>query len=283
VGKKNINQNRNQMLKIINKTGSIRWQQLLFIMLMALMVAGTDGCKSTGKLSKKERKAQIENAKKQLQTVINGTSTLSLEEQQHLVNGIRDRNYNDPTLNSLIEEAQQKLKSAFAQQEKVKAQKIDMARAALYDLLLNKDNKSADELEKELSEIKAQKLNDSEINDLIFRVQKKIDDMRATGGGSQSLKTQLENAFNTIANAAKSGNLTQADNTIQKTLPLFSSEDATVLIIISREGSMVDYDKPTTIRRYLNLLKDTKANRNSIDAIMTDSGGKIKELDLIKN
>jgi hypothetical protein len=271
------------MLKIASKTGSIRWQQLLFIMLMALMVAGTDGCKSTGKLSKKERKAQIENAKKQLQTVINGTSTLSLEEQQHLVNGIRDRNYNDPTLNSLIEEAQQKLKSAFAQQEKIKAQKIDMARAALYDLLLNKDNKSADELEKELAEIKAQKLNDSEISDLIFRVQKKIDDMSATGGGSQSLKTQLENAFTTIANAAKTGNLTQADNTIQKTLPLFTSDDATVLIIISREGSMVDYDKPTTIRRYLNLLKDTKANRNSIDAIMTDSSGKIKELDLIKN
>ena len=85
------------MSEIKSKIRSIRWQHLMFIMLMALMVAGTDGCKSTGKLSKKERKAQIENAKKQLQTVINGTSTLSLDEQQHMVNGIRDRNYNDAT------------------------------------------------------------------------------------------------------------------------------------------------------------------------------------------
>jgi hypothetical protein len=270
------------MSEITNKIKSVRWQHLMFIMLMALMVAGTDGCKSSGKLSKKERKAQIENAKKELQPVINGTSTLSLDEQQHLVNGIRDRNYGDATLNALIDEAQQKLKAAFAEQEKVRAQKIDVARAALYDMLLNKDNKSADELEKELSEIKAQKLNDSQITDLIFRVEKKIDEMRTSGGGSMSLKAQLENAFTTIANAAKTGNLTQADNTIQKTLPLFSSEDAPVLIIISREGSMVDYDKPTTIKRYLNLLRDTKANRNGIDAIMTDAGGKIKELDLIK-
>ena len=76
------------------------------------------------------------------------------------------------------------LKTELAEYEKNKAQKIDVARAALYDMLLNKDDKSADELEKELSEIKAQKLNDSQITDLIFRVQKKIDDMRSSGGGS---------------------------------------------------------------------------------------------------
>jgi len=271
------------MSGIARKVGSIRWQQLIFIMLMALLVAGTDGCKSTGKLSKKERKAQIESAKRQLQPIINGTSTLSLEEQQHLVNGIRDRNYNDPTLDTMLDEAQQKLKAAFAEQEKVRAQKVDAARAALYDLLLNKDNKSADELEKELSAIRAQNLKDSEIDDLINRVKKKIDDMRAAGsGGSQSVRSQLETAFTTIANSAKTGNMSMAESTIEKTLKLFSSDDAPVLIIISREGSIVDYDKPTTIRRYLNFLKDTKASKNDVDAIMTDSGGKIKELDLIK-
>jgi hypothetical protein len=96
------------------------------------------------------------------------------------------------------------------------------------------------------------------------------------------VKTQLENAFTTIANSARTGNLTQADNAIQKTLQLFTSDDAPVLIIISREGSVVDYDKPTTIKRYLNLIRDTKASKNDIDAIMTDATGKIKELDLIK-
>jgi hypothetical protein len=169
----------------------------------------------------------------------------------------------------------------LAEQTQANAQKIDVARAALYDLLLNKDNKTADELEQALNAIKKQNLNDQEINDLIARLEKKIADMRS-GGGNLPVKTQLENAFMAIANAGKSGDLTQADNTIQKTLQYFSSDDAPVLIIISREGATVDYDKPTTIKRYLNLLKDTKASKNDIDAIMTDANGKIKELDLIK-
>ena len=271
------------MSEIIQKIRSVRWQHLVIIILMALVVAGADGCKSTGKLSKKERKAQIENAKKQLQSIINGTSTLTLDEQKRLIASIMDKNYNDPTLDSLIIEAQKKLRTEMTAYESVKAKKVDMARATLYDLLLNKDNKTADELEKELNVIKAEKLNDQEIDELISRLEKKIKDMRSAGEGSNiPVKAQLENAFTTIANSAKTGNLTQADNTIQKTLPLFSSDDAPVLIIISREGSMVDYDKPTTIKRYLNLLKDTKASKNDIDAIMTDTNGKIKELDLIK-
>ncbi len=269
------------MSEIKSKIKSIKWQRMMFILLMALMVAGADSCKSTGKMSKKERKAQIENAKKQLQPIISGTSTLSYDEQKRIVNGIMDKNLNDPILNDMIIQAQQKLKTLLAEQTQANAQKVDIARAALYDLLLNKDNKSADELEKELNAIKRQNLNDTEINDLMARLEKKIQEMRS-GGGTLPMKAQLENAFNTIANSAKTGNLTQADNTIQKTLQYFSSDETPVLIIISREGTEVDYDKPTNIKRYLNFLKDTKANKNDIDAIMTDANGKIKELDLIK-
>lgn len=271
------------MSEIIGKIKAVRWQHIVIIMMMALVVAGTEGCKSTGKLSKKERKAQIENAKKQLEPIINGTTTLSYDEQKRILTDIMDKNYNDPILNSMIIDAQQKLKSVLAAEEKVKAQKADVARAALYDLLLNKDDKTADQLERELNAIKAQNIQDTEINDLIARVEKKIKDMRSFGSAnSLPVKTQLENAFTSIASSASSGNLTQADATIQKTLQFFSSDDAPVLIIISREGSMVDYDKPTTIKRYLNFLKDTKANKNGIDAIMTDANGKIKGLDLIK-
>ena len=269
------------MSEIKSKIKSIKWQRMMFILLMAIMVAGADSCKSTGKMSKKERKAQIENAKKQLQPIISGTSTLSYDEQKRIVNGIMDKNLNDPILNDMIIQAQQKLKTLLAEQTQANAQKVDIARAALYDLLLNKDNKSADELEKELNAIKRQNLNDTEINDLMARLEKKIQEMRS-GGGTLPMKAQLENAFNTIANSAKTGNLTQADNTIQKTLQYFSSDETPVLIIISREGTEVDYDKPTNIKRYLNFLKDTKANKNDIDAIMTDANGKIKELDLIK-
>jgi hypothetical protein len=271
------------MSELADKIKSLRWQRVMFILVMILMVAGADSCKSTGKLSKKERKAQIETAKKQLQSIIDGTSTYTLEEKKRLIAGIMDKNYNDATLDSLIIEAQKKLRAEMIEYDKAMAQKVDVARATLYDLLLNKDNKSAEELQKELNAIKAQKLNNAEIDELIARLEKKIQDMRESGGsGNIPVKTQLENAFTTIANSAKTGNLTQADNTIQKILPLFSSDDAVVLIIISREGSMVDYDKPTTIKRYLNLLRDTKSSTNNVDAIMTDATGKIKELDLIK-
>ena len=271
------------MSEIASKIKSVRWQQMMFILLMALLVVGTDSCKSTGKLSKKDRLAQIEAAKKQLQPIISGASTLSYEEQKRIVGEVMDKNLNDPVLNSMIVDAQQKLKSLLGEQTQQHAQKVDEARAKLYDILLNKDNKLADELEKEVRAIKALNLKESEIDELIGRAEKKIADMRASGGGANlPVKAQLENSFNSIVRSSQNGDLSGADNTIQKTLQLFSSGDAPVLIIISREGSIVDYDKPTTIQRYLNLLKDTKANRNNIDAIMTDATGKIKGLDLIK-
>lgn len=271
------------MSEIMSKMKSIRWQHLLFIVLIAMVSVGSEGCKSTGKLSKKERKAQIEAAKKQLQSIIDGTTTLALEDQDRLISEIANKNYNDPELNELIIQATQTMKRAWMEKEKIRGQKIDAARAALLDMLLNKEGKSADQLERDVNAIKAQNLGDSEIDDLIQRVEKKIQEMRSMGSGANlPIKTQLENAFQSIVTSAKSGNLTQADNTIKNTLQYFSSDDATVLIIISREGSTVDYDKPTTIRRYLEFLKDQKSNKNAIDAIMTDANGKIKELDLIK-
>ncbi len=271
------------MSKVISQIRSIRWQHVLFIALIALISVGSEGCKSTGKLSKKERKAQIETAKKQLQAIINGTTTLPLDEQDKLISDIANKNYNDPELNDLIVKATQTMKRAYMEREKAKGLMVDAARASLLDMLLNKENKTADQLEKELNVIKAQNLGDSEIADLIARVDRKILEMRTTGSGANlPVKTQLDNAFQTIAAAAKSGNLVQADNTIKSTLQYFTGEDAPVLIIISREGSTVDYDKPTTIRRYLEFLKDQKASKNAIDAIMTDSNGKIKALDLIK-
>lgn len=271
------------MSEALSKIKAINWQRMVFVLLMALLVTGADSCKTQGKLSKKERKAQIEQAKRQLQPIINGTSTLSYDEQKRIVGEIMDKNLNDPVLNEMIIQAQQKLKELLAEQTKIKAQKVDQARATLYDLLLNKDNKSADELERELNAIKRMNLGDSEIDELIARLEKKIADMRAGGGTANlSMKQTLEDAFANITRHAKSGDLSQADQVIQKTLQYFSSDEAPVLIIISREGSVVDYDKPTTIKRYLQFLRDTKFNRNDVEAILTDPNGKIKGLDLIK-
>jgi hypothetical protein len=268
------------MSEMMSRIKLIRWQHVFYMLLIAAVVAGADGCKSTGKLSKKERKAQIEAAKKQLNEIISGTCTKPLVEQDKIISEIANKNYNDPELNQLIIKAQETVKKAYAQQEKLRQQKVDAARASLLDLLLNKENRSADELEKEVNKIKAQNLGDAEIDELIARVESKIAGMR--GSANVPLKNQIENAFQAIADAGKTGNVTEANSVIKRTLSLFSSEDATVLIIISREGTTVDYDKPTTISRYLNFLKDQKSSKNAVDSYQMDSGGKIKELDLIK-
>jgi ribosome-binding ATPase YchF (GTP1/OBG family) len=252
------------------------------MVLIAAVVAGSDGCKSTGKLSKKERKAQIEAAKKELTAIINGTSTKSLEQQEKYISDIANKNYNDADLNALLVQATQKVKKAFAERDTLRQQQIDEAKAALFDLLQNKDNKSADEMESELNLIKAKykNLNDEEVSDLYTRIEKQIASMRSTG--NIPLKTKLETNFQSIADAGKSGNLTQAAALIKSTLPLFASDDTPVLIIIAKDGTLIDYDKPTTIQRYLNFLKDQKTSRNNVDSYLLDNNGKIKELDLIK-
>lgn len=271
------------MNQIVRKVKDFRWNSLLVILMVAMIAVGAESCKSTGKMSKKERKAQIELAKKQMRSIIDGTSTLSFEEQEDLISQTMNKNFNDAELNELLIQAQQVLKKKYNDMEKDRLQKIDAARASLLDMLVNKDNRTADQLEDALDAIKAQNLRDEEINELIARVEKKIADMRSFNSGANlPLKTQLENAFQSIATSSKGGNLTQADNQIQNTLQYFSSEEVPVLIIISREGDMVDYDKPTTIRRYLEFIKDQKASRNGIDAFQLDGSGKIKELDLIK-
>jgi hypothetical protein len=253
---------------------------MILMVLVIAMAAGFEGCKSTGKMSKKERKSQIELAKKQLQSIINGTSTLSLSAQEKEVNDIINKKLNDPTVNDMIIQAQQAIKKAYAEKDRLKQQKIDAAKAELLDMLLNNEGKSAAQLQTELDAIKAQNLGDSEISDLIFKVQAKIDGMRSKP--SLPVKTQIENAFQGIADAAKNGNLTDADNLIKNTLQYFTDPDAPVLIIIYRQGSQVDYDKPTTIQRYLNFCKDQKKSPNAVDALQQDASGKIKELDLIK-
>jgi hypothetical protein len=270
------------MTEIVKKVKSIRWQYLMIIVMVAMVAAGTESCKSTGGMSRKEKKAQIEMYKKQLQEVINGTSKLSFDEQQRLISDVVNKNFNDPDLNALIIQAQQKIKAAYAEVVKSQEQKIAAARTTLYDLLANKDNLTADQLQAELNKVKAQKIMDGEIDDLVGRVQDKIDKMKLSGTPGP-LKTQIESAFDGLVSTAKAGDVSTANTMIQGIISkYFTSENTPVLIIISKEGSIIDYDKPTTIKLYLNFIKDQKASRNNVDSYLQDESGKIKELDLIK-
>lgn len=93
-------------------------------------------------------------------------------------------------------------------------------------------------------------------------------------------KVKLNRYFESISG---SNNVASANSSINEALSLFASPDTPVLIVISEENGQKDYDRPTTIRQYLNYLKDTKNNSNSISDLQFDNSGKITEIELRKN
>jgi hypothetical protein len=87
---------------------------------------------------------------------------------------------------------------------------------------------------------------------------------------------KLESQFASIASAS---NATAANQSIQEVLAMFSNQETPILIVIHEEGGVKDYDEPTTIKKYLEYLKDTKKNLNYISDIRM-AGGKVTELEL---
>jgi hypothetical protein len=92
-----------------------------------------------------------------------------------------------------------------------------------------------------------------------------------------SPEKRLEKYFDAIASGTGSDS-----RNMQEAMSLFASPETPVLIVISEEGGQKDYDRPTTIKEYLNYLKDTKNNVNRIFEVKYDAAGKITELELIK-
>lgn len=147
-----------------------------------------------------------------------------------------------------------------------------------------------EEKETRVQTIKNWNLQNAEVDDLLFQVEKKLARERAQKNEeerraaeerehAQSTNVVLENNFRSIANA---GSISQANRVINETLGMFESNNVPVLIIISQAGGFNDYDRPTTIENYLNYLKDQKISRNSVNDIKYNANGKISELELIK-
>ncbi|HCW08771.1 MAG TPA: nucleoid-structuring protein H-NS [Cytophagales bacterium] len=96
----------------------------------------------------------------------------------------------------------------------------------------------------------------------------------------ETYKGRLLQYFDAIANAST---VVSANSSIDEALTLFASPQAPVLIVISNEGAQKDYDRPTSIKAYLNYLKDQKKNINAIEHLKLDEFGKIMEVELQKN
>ncbi len=94
--------------------------------------------------------------------------------------------------------------------------------------------------------------------------------------------TRSERLEDYFAGIAGSLSLASANGSISEALTMFSSPDAPVLIVIYRGDGRADYDEPTTIKRYLEYLKDTKNNKAVVEEMVLDDYGKIKELVLKK-
>lgn len=175
------------------------------------------------------------------------------------------------------------------------AAKVNTAKTTLLDILNDNTTMSLEEKEAAVASIKAMNLNDPEIDELIRQAEAKLAAERAALVKKEqeakkpaeetavkpevTATTSLNNYFNSIA---KSTSVSQANMQIAEALKMFTNPEAPVLIIISKENNIVDYDRPTTIKDYLNYLKDTKNNINKVDKITFDNNGKIKELELLK-
>jgi hypothetical protein len=94
-----------------------------------------------------------------------------------------------------------------------------------------------------------------------------------------TLEAQIEKNFQAIADA---NSVDYANRTIGETMRFFASKDAPVFIVFYRENGVKDYDKPTTIEKYMNYLKDQKKNPNKIDKLIFNDQGKIEEIELTK-
>lgn len=186
-----------------------------------------------------------------------------------------------------------------------RAAKIEQAKVRLQALLDDTSTLTLDQKYAELNSIKGKNINDKDVDNLIAKVEAKLnkdrdlvrkkteDESKAREAEERRRQEEARNnakagdprfakineAFNAITQAASAD---VANQKILEALPLFVNPDVPVLIIISQNGSAKDYDRPTSIKRYLEYLKDQKRNINQIENMVLDANGKITELELIK-
>jgi len=174
------------------------------------------------------------------------------------------------------------------------ASKVEQATKDLNAIIDEETTWTLDQQQQRVNTIKGWNLNDPEVDALIVMAQTKIDDLQAEAArkaeeerlrkeeearlaAQQSADASLDNQLKAIATAST---VDAANAQISKVLQMFASPDVPVLIIISQEGGITDYDKPTTASLFLNLLKDTKRYTYTVSDVKKDSNGKITELDL---
>ena len=181
--------------------------------------------------------------------------------------------------------AQEQAAAAYAQQ-------VEQAKTDLLAIINDRGSMTLEEKENRLNAIKAHNFTDAEVRALIDRAEDVLAKLRQRMAEEQArdAQTQRENKQTQLHNEIKSQfrsvasatSFAQANRRIANALELFASEDIPLLIIISIENGMKDYDRPTTIRKYLEYLKDVRKFDKDIESVVVDKNGKITEIELIK-
>ena len=163
---------------------------------------------------------------------------------------------------------------------------VEQAKKDLNAILDDETLWSLEEKEARVQTIKDWNLQNAEVDDLLFQVEKKLARERAQKEEEERNKQQekaanvtLENNFGSIARA---NSVSQANRLINETMDAFESPNVPVLIIIKQNAGFNDYDRPTTIEKYLNYVKDQKKATEKVYEIKYNANGKINELELIK-
>ncbi len=176
------------------------------------------------------------------------------------------------------------------------AERLEMIEKAKQDLLMainDQGSMSISDKEDIVSEIKGMNLEDPEVDELIVKAEKLIADQRSNEQriraeqqrqeqerlDQENKYEKIEGYFDAVANDKSMG---MANTRINEALKFFASPDVPALIIIHIQGNQKDYDRPTTIKKYLEYLKDQGKNMNEIYNVVFDKNGKITEIELIK-
>lgn len=178
--------------------------------------------------------------------------------------------------------------------KEVQDSRIATAKDKLLQIINDDGSIPLEEKERIVNEIIAMNLNDPEINRLIAQAQAAIDREKKALEEQQKEPVEealpvetvkdyhitfLQGKFDEISVA---GDYTEARNMMDEVMKLFENENVPVLIGIIEQNGMVDYDRPTTIRKYMEFLMDQNKNLNRVKEIKYNDNGKIIELELIK-
>ncbi len=173
---------------------------------------------------------------------------------------------------------------------------VNNAKQALKSIIDGETAMTTQEKEAKLKSIKQDDLHDAELSKLITKVEEMIKNERDAAGTSNmepavkvvdntprntvTMIETTESLLNKLFDKIASGE--EISKNIGKVSEMCESDNIPVLIIISKNELVTDYDRPTTIGEYLNYLKDQNVSRNKVYKIVRNGDNKISEIELIR-